>query len=642
MKIEKFSKVNMSLTGPLAEAASFKIILFLTDVTKDEVKNWEPDQVTKSYGPGDIATDFPTTSHAYKVASGIFAQNPAVTEFKVGRRDPGQSVPDALDVIEGKKDIWFTLVGLRGLNDILSAAAWVEAQPRKFMFACSYDQDIGTSSDQSIAAILNNLGYQQTALFYNNQAGVTFPDDDLDLTVLDGVCSVIISNGQQTEEVMVDTVVEDFTYTIDIDAEQVSYTSGKNYNKQSNRITVARYVEAHTYRLSVAGVTVEHTATAEDEEAVKNALKIAVNADLVLQQKMTAIDDPDDTSSLILTGETKNISYEIIPGVDLIDTPLPVEQTPTKAEIAAILQTKLIENTVINALLTVTLSGEKNTLVIKDATGSFVITVSANLTKTTVVSDYKLKVGDPLNVSGVETPLALNGDNTITEVTAPNEFKFLTTAADGVPVGTIQIEVNYTFPDAALAAMGLAYPNGALDWAHQDIVGVRPETEEHLTNDVIANLEANNANVFHVTAGVRLLWQGRTVSELFIDIVIDGLMYLPTRMEESIFNFITSLPKVPMSDASLGGLKNAMDRTLEIEGRERGITAPFIEDFVNFPETGYPAGARPGDHYVSRVPRVQDIPITDRQERRITSGVEFEFQSSGGIHVIVTSGILHQ
>ncbi len=644
MKIEKFSKVNMLLAGGAGTATSFNIILFLADVTKDEVLNWEPGQITKSYGRGEIISDFPSTSHVAKAATAIFSQSPSVVEFKVGRRDPDQTVPDALDVIENADSDWFALVGLRGLSDILAGASWIEAQDIKFMFVANYDQDIVTTSDQSIAAILDNLGYRQTALFYNNQTGVTLPDADTSLTVLDEVCSVIVSNSPQTEKVSVDAIVEDFEYTIDIDAEQVSHTTAENYNTQINKITILRAIDSFTYRLSIAGVLINYVATVptDDEEVIKDALKVAINADAVLQQKMGAIDDPDDVNSLRLVGKDQNTAYEVLPGENILNTPITVLVPPTQKELAAILQGLLLANEIINDLVTVILEGENLIITEKVAGTGFTIDTSDNLTDSPIIFNYGFKVGDPLNVSGSEV-LALNGDEFISEVPAVNQFKFPTNAVNGVPTGVITIEVNYTFPDAGMAGMGLAHPNGSLDYAHQDIIAVRPETEQHLTNDVINNLEAHNVNVFHVSGTKRLLWEGRTVGGLFIDTVIDGLMYLPTRVEEAIFNFITSRNKVPMSDASMGSLKIAMDDVLEREGKDRGITAPFIENKVLFPETGFPPGARAGDHYVSRVPRIQDVPINDRVNfRRIPSGVEFEFQSSGGIHIIIITGTLHQ
>lgn len=646
MKIEKFSRVVMFLAGQAGQAAAFNIILFLTDVTKDEVRNWEPGQNTKSYGPGDISNDFPSTSHAWKAANAIFSQSPAVSEFKVGRREPGQSVADALAVIENSDSNWFCLTGLRGLNDILAGAAWIEAQNKKFMIVASYDEDIPTTSDQSIAFILKNLGYRKTALFFNNQTGFVLPDADLTLTVLDGVCAALVSGGPQTEEVTVDAVVEDFTYSITVEGEVAEHTTAENYNTQINKITVLRAVDSFTYRISIAGTVITYVATVptDTEEDIKNQLRTLINADVVLQQKMSAVDSPEgDITSLHLVGQTENTAYEVLPGENLLNTPLTVLTPPTQKEIAEKLQEQLLANPVINDLVTVNLrAGGESIIITEKVTGvSFTIATSANLTDTNIIFNYGFKVGDPVTVSG-STILPLNGDAFISEVPAVNEFKFPTDAPDGVPTGEIDIEVNNVFPDAAKSGMGLAFPNGSLDWAHQDIIGVRPETEEFLTNDVINNLEANNVNVFHVAGGKRLTWEGRTVGGLFIDVVIDGLMYLPTRVEEAIFNFITSLPKVPMSDASMGSLKNAMDQVLEQEGKVRGITAPFIENKVLFPVTGFPRGARAGDHYVSRVPRVQDIPPVDRQNREIKSGVEFEFQTSGGIHAIFAIGILHQ
>lgn len=634
----------MTLEGVAGEAAQFNIILFLADVAADDVRNWEPEQVTKSYGPGDIINDFPSTSHAAKVASGIFSQNPSVAEFKIGRRDPGQSVADALSIIEAKDRNWFALVGLRGLNDILSGAEWIEAQDRKFNFCGSYDKDIGTSSDQDVASILLSRAYRQTNHFYNSEAGFVLPDADTSLSVADGECEVTVSGGPQTEEVSVDAVVEAFTYGITIDLETVEYTTAENYNTQINKITVIRFESGFTYRISIAGTVVTYVSDpGDDKEIIKNQLKILINADLVLQQKMGAIDDPEDIYSWRLVGKEKNVSYEVLPGENLLDTPITTLKPPTLASLAAILQGKLLANEVINDLAYINLDGDKIRIQVKDEIDTFTISTSANLTETSITPDYGFKVGSPITVKGATDPLELNGDAFITKVLAADKFVFPTNAADGVPTGEIDIEVNYTFPDARFAGMGLAYPNGSLDWAHQDIVGVIPETEEHLTNDVINNLEAKNVTFFHVASnGERLTWQGRVMDGLFIDIVIDGLMYLPARMEEAIFNFITSLPKIPMSDASMGGLKNAMDKTLEQEGKTRGITAPFIEDRVRYPDTGFPPGARAGDHYVSRVPRVADIPVADRQNRRITSGVEFEFQTSGGIHVIVAQGVLKQ
>ena len=644
MKIKDFVEVNMSLEGPAALATSFNIILFLADVTKDEVLNWEPGQVTKIYGEGEIDNDFPSTSRTYKVAQSIFEQNPSVSSFKVGRREPGQTVADALDVIENQDQSWYALVGTRGLSDILSAAAWIEAR-RKFHFCSGYDQDIGTSSDSSIAAILKSLGYNRTTFFYNNQAGYQFPSADLTLTVTDGICEAVVANGPQTEKVGIDAVVEAFTYTIDIDGEVVSYTTAEKYNTQINKITILRAVDSFVYRVTIEGVSISYTATVptDTEEDIQVALRAAINANVVLQQKMSAIVDPDDTSALRLIGQEQNIGYEVLVGANLLDTPITVLVPPTQSEIAAILHQKLLENAIISdlAYLTITDGGESIQVSVKDATDTFVMTISANLTKTIIVFDYKFKIGDPITVFGA-TDLKLNGNEFITEVPAANKFQFPTTAANGVATGDITIDWNFVFPDAKEAGMGLAYPNGSLDWAFQDIIGVRPEDEVHLTGDVVANLKANNANWFHVTAGKRLFWEGRVVSGLFIDIVIDGLDYLPTRMEEAVFNFLTSLPKLPMSDATMTALKATMDQVLEIEGKQRGITAPFLEDRVRYPLTGFPAGARPGDHYVSRVPRVRDIPLADRQNRRVTSGIEFEFQTAGGLHVLVVGGTLKQ
>lgn len=653
MDINKFVKVNMSLEGPAALAAEFSVILFLADVTADDVRNWEPGQVIKEYAAGEIDNDFPSTSRAYKFADAVFKQNPVVDTIKIGRRDPDQSVADALNVIESKDQAWYALAGSRGLTDILSGANWIESR-RKMHFVASYDADIPTTSDQSIAAILNNLGFQRTVLFYNNQPGYQFPTADLGINVTDGVAEVTVSNAPQTSEVSVDAVVEDFTYSIQIvDTgidETVSYTTGEYYNKQIDKITVLQAENVFTYRLTIAGVSVTFVSDADaTKEEIKNGLKAAVNADLVLQQKMSAIDDTEgDTSSLRLIGQEEYISYEVLVGQHLLRTPLTMMVAPTQSDIAAELHSRLLENEVINAdyYLTITGGGEVIQISAKDPLEIFTLTLSANLTETAIVFDYGFQIGDPLTVFGADD-LKLNGNAFITEVPAPDKFKFDTNATNVVgATGNILIDWNFVYPDAALAGWGLAHPNGALDWAHTgqagSIIGVRPEDDQYLTSEVVSNLEANNVNWFHVTAGKRLFWQGRVINGLFIDIVIDGLDYLPTRMEEAVFNFLTSLPKVPMSDASLGGLKAQMDQVLEIEGKQRGITAPFIEDRVRYPDTGFPPGARPGDHYVSRVPRVRDIPLADRQNRRITSGIEFEFQTAGGIHVLVISGTLKQ
>ena len=643
--ISKFAKVTISTQGPPLEARALNIMLFLTDVTKDEVSNWVEGQVTKTYSVNEVGADFPNTTHAYKVASAIFNQTPAVSEFKIGRRDPDQSVSDALDVIENQDSAWYALIGTRGLNDILSAATWIEPR-RKRHFLASYDQDIPTTSDSSLAAIMAQTAYERSIFFYNNQAGFTLDPADIALSVADGICSVIVSGGPQTNKVSIDAVVEAFTYTVDIDGEVASHTTSENWLRQINKITILRAVDSFTYRISIACVFKTYVATVptDTEEDIKNALKIAINADLVLQEKMGAVDDPEDVNSLRLIGQDNNAAYEVLPGENISNTPLTTLTPPTQAEIIAKLQAALLENEIINALVNVTIvnGGETLNISVKDPIDTYVIAVSAKLTEELVIFDYGFKVGDPLIVSGSDDPLQLNGNAFIDKVTDVNKFSFPTFAPDGVPTGTIAIDVKFTYPDAALAGMGLAFANGSLDWAHQDIVAVVPETDQHLTVDVQNNLEANNANYFHVTAGKRLFWPGKALDGTFIDIGIDGIDYLTTRMEESIFDFITSQPKTPMSDASLGALKNAMDRTLEQEGRVRGITAPFIEDRVKFPETGFPAGARPGDHYVSRVPRIQDIPINDRQNRQITFGVEFEFQTSGGIHVIAAQGTLHQ
>lgn len=646
MDLSFFVDINVKLAELAAAASQFNVILFMTDVTKDSVSNWPDNQVTKSYGPGEILNDFPSTSHAAKVAAGIFAQNPQVSSFKIGRRDPDQSAVDALSVIKAQDSAWYALVGLRGLNDILGAAGWVE-QNKKFMFAADYSPEEITSSDKSIGALLKNLGYRRTVLFHNNQAGFTIPDADLTLTVADNECSVIASGGPQAEEVTVDAVVENFTYSIDVDGEVAEYETVANYNTQINKVTILRAVDSHVYRVSIDGTlkTYQATVPTDTEEDIKNELKTLINADLVLQQKMSAVDEPGgDTSSLHLIGQNDNTAYEVIVGENVQNTPQTTLVPPTQSEIAAALQAALLANATINDEFTVVLSngGESLIITIKDEAESFTLTTSANLTNTVILFDYGFLVGDPINIGGVEVPLQLNGDFFISEVTAINEFKFKVTAPNGVPTGTITLEANYTFPDARAAGMGLAYANGTIDYAHQDIVGVRPETDQYLTSEVVNNLGSKNVNFFQTTNDIRGFWEGRVSSGLFIDIIIDGFDYLPTRIAEAVFSFLSSQQKVPMSDASLGTVKNVIDRALEQEGRARGITAPFIENKVLYPETGFPPGARAGDHYVSRVPRVRDIPLSDRQNRQITSGIEFYFQTAGGIHRITIDGTLLQ
>jgi len=648
MEINKFSKVFISTESVPDIAVFAKIPIFLADVTADDVLNWETTQVTKSYGKGEVGNDFPSTSRAYKFAEGVFKQNPVVNSIIVGRRDPDQSVADAMSVIEKIDNTWYALIGTRGLTDILSAANWIEARDHKIHFCCSYDQDIGTTSDQSIAAVLKGFGYQRTVFFYNNQAGYQFPAADLTLTTTDGVCEAVVANGPQTEKVAVDAVVEAFEYTIDIDGEEVSYTTAENYDAQINKITVLRATNSFVYRLTIAGVIITYTATVptDTEIVIKDALKVAINADVVLQQKMGAIDDPEDVNSLRLVGKEKNVAYEVLAGENLLNTPITVLVAPTQSEIAAILHQKLLENPVINALAYITIvdGGESIQVVVKDKTDTYTMAVSANLTKTVIVFDYDFQIGDSLTVFGADD-LKLNGNAITTAVPAPNKFQFDTNAANGVATGDIIIDYNFVYPDGHLAGMGLAYPNGALDWAHEDIIGVRPETDEYLTNEVINNLEANNVNWFHVTAGERLFWQGTVVSGLFIDTVTDGLDFIPVTMEYAIFRFLTNKlgkSRLPMSDATMGSLKATMDQILENEGKLRGITAPFLEDRVAYPETGFPPGARAGDHYVSRVPRVSDIPLADRANRRVVNGVEFEFQTAGGLHVVVAYGTLKQ
>jgi len=87
----------------------------------------------------------------------------------------------------------------------------------------------------------------------------------------------------------------------------------------------------------------------------------AVNADPVLQQKMSAIDDTEgDTSSLRLIGQEEYISYEVLVGQHLLRTQLTMMVAPTQSDIAAELHSRLLENEVINAdyYLTITGGGE--------------------------------------------------------------------------------------------------------------------------------------------------------------------------------------------------------------------------------------------------------------------------------------------
>lgn len=131
----------------------------------------------------DLASDLSggASDPEYLMAQAIVAQNPRVTEFKVGKIEVGDAdLTATLNAIIAEDSDWYGLVTTtRTKADQLLAAAFVEAN-KKIYVAASAEADIVDTTDASdstsLAAVFKDNAYDRSAVVYLSAAASAYPD----------------------------------------------------------------------------------------------------------------------------------------------------------------------------------------------------------------------------------------------------------------------------------------------------------------------------------------------------------------------------------------------------------------------------------------------------------------------------------
>lgn len=156
---------------------------------------------------------------------------------------------------------------------------------------------------------------------------------------------------------------------------------------------------------------------------------------------------------------------------------------------------------------------------------------------------------------------------------------------------------------------------GSATWAMKTLAGI---VADSLTTTQRTNIESNNANHYTRRAGIDITRQGTLASGRFIDVqrTIDAVT---ARIQEEVFDLLTSLEKVPYTDAGVGLVIAAVLGVLR-EFQQTGALDPAIDPVVT-------------------APRVADVSAADKTAR-ILPDVRFQATLAGAIHRVEIDGVL--
>ena len=166
--------------------------------------------------------------------------------------------------------------------------------------------------------------------------------------------------------------------------------------------------------------------------------------------------------------------------------------------------------------------------------------------------------------------------------------------------------------DAALMGFALAHEPGTVAMANKTLAGVHPDG---LTDGQIGYLDGKNSNYYVSIAGAGRERVGRMANGQWLDVVM-GVDWIQSDMTLNIFNVISTLPKIPFTDAGIALIVNQMRLTLDT-AKAKGIV----------------------DSYEILVPTAASFTQSQKQTR-IADGITFTAVLSGSIQKSVVTGVV--
>ena len=180
-----------------------------------------------------------------------------------------------------------------------------------------------------------------------------------------------------------------------------------------------------------------------------------------------------------------------------------------------------------------------------------------------------------------------------------------------------------TFPDAAWYGKMLTYNLDieTATWALKTpLTGI---TADVLTSTQRTNILAKDANMYHAFGGTPITWEGTVAGNEYID-TITGRDWLQIRMQEDIFQALTSSGKIPFTNKGIDVIGSQIRKRLKI-----GQNTEFLAFDSTLGELGYSLV----------LPDVSDVPVADKAAR-LLQNVKFRATIAGAIHKVTINGTL--
>ncbi len=165
---------------------------------------------------------------------------------------------------------------------------------------------------------------------------------------------------------------------------------------------------------------------------------------------------------------------------------------------------------------------------------------------------------------------------------------------------------------AGLAGGQLPKVPGSVTYKFKTVNGV---TADVLSSTEINNIENEKANHYTTVAGINITQQGTVSSGEFIDVMI-GSDWIHARLQETIYQQLVNLDKIPYTNAGIAVIENLMNQVLT-QAIKNGILAD----------------------YEITVPDVSEISSLDKGNRLLPD-MEFVGTLAGAIHKVQIRGRL--
>lgn len=159
--------INVTITRqttPVSQAG-FGTPLIVGEHTRfaERVKTYA--SLTEMTDDGFVAAD-----EEYIAANAIFAQNPKLTQIKVGRKDVDpETYVEALQAIQAADDDWYAVIlDSHDAADVQAVAAWIETQEKIFGTSSNDPNILVSAATTDIAYLLSQAEYERTFVMFSD------------------------------------------------------------------------------------------------------------------------------------------------------------------------------------------------------------------------------------------------------------------------------------------------------------------------------------------------------------------------------------------------------------------------------------------------------------------------------------------